>query len=172
MEDRFDGANRRNLRRFIVAGEKGEVTIPRENRHEITSEHDEFEESVSVQERYYYYAHDKIANDSAQEEAEDRRELVRIPTCAVFHKFAAGRGVPHSFIGFVRQWPALPQVVVSLLWSLLSLANFLPIHSRKIFMSVCVLPIPRVPTEQRYDVNKVRSVKGLWSDFLRATRSL
>ena len=66
-----------------------------------------------MQERYFYLAHDKNKNDSILERPEDRRELVRIPTCAIFHKFAAGRGVPHSFVGFIRQWPALPQVVVS-----------------------------------------------------------
>ena len=73
----------------------------------ITAE--DVDESES-QEQYYYYARDKVAD----EEDEGRRELVRIPTCAVFHKFASGKGVPHSFVGFVRQWPALPQVVVSL----------------------------------------------------------
>ena len=116
MEDRFDGANRRNLRHFIVADEKGEVAIPvRERAQAITSDNDELEESVSVQERYYYLARDKTPSDSILEQTEDRRELVRISTCAVFHKFAAGKGVPHSFVGFIRQWPALPQVVVSLL---------------------------------------------------------
>ena len=111
MEDKFDGANRRNLRHFIVAGEKGQVAIPT---HDLghpgsVSEVDETDDSDYVQEQYYYYAHDKTATED-----EDRRELVRIPTCAVFHKFAAGKGVPHSFVGFIRQWPALPQVVVSL----------------------------------------------------------
>ena len=80
----------------------------------ITSVNDELYESESVQDRYYYLARDKTASSSIQEQPDDRRELVRIPTCAIFHKFAAGRGVPHSFVGFIRQWPALPQVVVSL----------------------------------------------------------
>ena len=56
--------------------------------------------------------------DSASEGAcsvEEKRELVRIETCAVFHKLTPGPGVPHSFIGFVRQWPSLPRVVVSIL---------------------------------------------------------
>ena len=66
------------------------------------------------QERYYYFARDKLANESARDQTEDRKELVRIPTCAIFHKFASGKGVPHSFVGFIRQWPALPHVVVSL----------------------------------------------------------
>lgn len=30
---------------------------------------------------------------------EGKRELVRIPTCAVFHKIASGKGVPHTFVG-------------------------------------------------------------------------
>lgn len=156
LEDRFDGVNRRNLRHFIVAGEKGVVTLPtRGNPYSITSDADELDDSVTVQEQYYYYARDRTVHDLD----EDRRELVRIPTCAVFHKHAAGKGVPHSFVGFIRQWPALPQVVVSL--RLFSPANLL-ICSRKIFLSVCILPVPRVPPEERYDVNKVRSVKGPW----------
>lgn len=49
----------------------------------------------------------------APELLEEKLELARIPTCAVFHKLTPGKGVPHSFIGFIRQWPALPRVVVS-----------------------------------------------------------
>ena len=111
LEDRFDGANRRNLRHFIVTGEKGQVAPPTRDLGRpgsITSEVDEAD-SDYVQEQYYYFPRDKTATED-----EDRRELVRIPTCAIFHKFAAGKGVPHSFVGFIRQWPTLPQVVVSL----------------------------------------------------------
>ena len=43
----------------------------------------------------------------------EKKELARIPTCAVFHKLTPGQGVPHSFVGFIRQYPALPRVVVS-----------------------------------------------------------
>jgi KUP system potassium uptake protein len=111
QEDRFDGAKRQNLRHFIVAGEKGVVTIPADGRPHSISEADELDESESVEQQYYYFASDKAEDE---EQDEDRREIVRIPTCAIFHKFAAGKGVPHSFIGFVRQWPALPQIVVSL----------------------------------------------------------
>jgi len=140
LEDRFDGKNRRNLRNFIFAGEKGQVTMPVPGRPQsITDEADEFDEIASVEEQYYYSLRDKIANE---ERDEDRRELVRIPTCAVFHKFASGKGVPHSFVGFIRQWPALPEVVI--------------------FLSVCLLPVPKVPADERYDVDKVRSVKGFY----------
>lgn len=64
----------------------------------------------------------------------DLKLLARIPTCAIFHKLTTGRGVPHAFtsalmfsfssklhislscvhIEFVRQWPALPRLVVSI----------------------------------------------------------
>jgi KUP system potassium uptake protein len=72
-----------------------------------------------------------------------RREIQRIPTFAIFHKLAVGKGVPHTFVGkfifftllkinsrlllaFVRQWPALPRVVVGIFSSdsPLSLINF------------------------------------------------
>lgn len=43
---------------------------------------------------------------------EGRRPLVRIASCAVFHKLTPGAGVPHSFVAFLRQRPALPRVVV------------------------------------------------------------
>ena len=48
-----------------------------------------------------------------------RKGLFRIRTCAIFHKFGAERGVSHSFVGFIRQWPALLQVVASLRLGLL-----------------------------------------------------
>ena len=91
----------------------------------ITSDNEEFDEAEDVPDRYYYLARDKTASSSIQEQPDDRRELVRIPTCAIFHKFAAGRGVPHSFVGFIRQWPALPQVVVSLRFILIAAGELL-----------------------------------------------
>lgn len=63
-------------------------------------------------------------------EDKEKMELVRLPTCAIFHKLGAGTGVPPSFLGkslrlsyygpmelttvsgFIKQWPALPRVVV------------------------------------------------------------
>lgn len=41
-------------------------------------------------------------------------ELTRIPTCAIFHKLSPGTGVPHAFYAFIRQLPAIPELVVSL----------------------------------------------------------
>ena len=53
------------------------------------------------------------ANIDPNSIVEERRELQRISTCAIFHKFTRGAGVPHTFVGFIRQWPALPRVVAS-----------------------------------------------------------
>lgn len=48
-----------------------------------------------------------------EDDAHPRLPLPRLPTCAVFHKLTAGRGVPHTFYGLLRKWPSLPRVVVS-----------------------------------------------------------
>jgi hypothetical protein len=124
----------------------------------LTPEVDEFDESASVQERYYYSVRDKIASD---ERDEDRRELVRIPTCAVFHKFASGKGVPHSFVGFIRQWPALPEVVVSLRFAVSiteeSLADRFTVRSFCRFASFRSLKLPQmnVTTSTKFVRSKV-----------------
>lgn len=52
---------------------------------------------------YYYMAPAKLAHLSSDEkssaEDEEKRDLVRISSCAFFHKLSAGMGVPHSFVG-------------------------------------------------------------------------
>ncbi len=40
-------------------------------------------------------------------------ELKRVSTFAIFHKTTDGKGTPHAFGVFIRQFPALPRVVVS-----------------------------------------------------------
>lgn len=45
----------------------------------------------------------------------DVMQLARTPTVAVFHKGASSPGAPHAFGVFLRQIPALPQLVVSLI---------------------------------------------------------
>ena len=46
---------------------------------------------------------------------EEKYILPRINSCAFFHKSTPGPGVPHGFVAFIRQWPSLPRLVVSLL---------------------------------------------------------
>ena len=39
----------------------------------------------------------------------------------------------------------------------------------KVFLSVCVVPLPRIPPDERYIVNKVRAVEGITSFFTSIT---
>ncbi|KAK7457024.1 hypothetical protein VKT23_010327 [Stygiomarasmius scandens] len=72
-----------------------------------------------------------------------QQEVVRVPTMAVFHKLASGRGVPHTFVGLISQWRALPRVLV--------------------FLSVSLIPMARVPAEDRYIVKKVEDLDGFYA---------
>ncbi|KAF8195376.1 potassium transporter [Pholiota molesta] len=51
-------------------------------------------------------------------------------------------GVPHTFTGFIRQWPSLPRVVI--------------------FLSVCIVPVAHVPVENKYALTKVRTIEGFY----------
>ena len=62
-----------------------------------------------------YVSHVKYQLGQGNQVLEEKRELQRISTCAIFHKFTHGPGVPHTFVAFIRQWPALPRVVVSIM---------------------------------------------------------
>ena len=120
LEDKFDGANRMNLRHFISPDEKASE-----------AHYDEDGEELDPGLPPYLYLPSPAEKAVGEKMVEERRMLQRIPTCAVFHKIASGKGVPHTFIGtchimfnikpahqlwlgFVRQWPALPRVVVRL----------------------------------------------------------
>lgn len=90
LEDEFDGTNRQNLRHFI-----SQETVPKLSNGGV--EDDELESPPSTF-RYYYLTADN-----------QKHELTRIPTCAIFHKISQGKGVPHTFIGkFLRYSCCLP----------------------------------------------------------------
>ncbi|KAF7314527.1 hypothetical protein MKEN_00925800 [Mycena kentingensis (nom. inval.)] len=130
LEDKFDGEHRENLRHFIYS-----------DSDEAEADADDAEGAekrpIAAREIQYHYM------DIKGEKAVARQQpLVRIPTCAVFHKIARGQGAPHTFVGFIRQWPALPRVVI--------------------FLSVTVVPIARVSPADRYAITKVRSVEGFY----------
>ncbi|EIN06328.1 potassium transporter [Punctularia strigosozonata HHB-11173 SS5] len=147
LEDEFDGTNRRNLRHFIVPGEAGEIALHVGNAHgyqednAIASEEDRGLSPIPHE--YYYMADPDKGNSFNDFPDEERRQLVRIPTCAIFHKLSSGKGVPHSFVGFVRQWPALPRVVI--------------------FLSVRMRPIAHVHPNDKYIVTKVYAVEGFYA---------
>ncbi|KAF8737866.1 potassium transporter, partial [Rhizoctonia solani] len=145
LEDEFDGANRRNLRHFIMLDSIGpdEKFSPaiisaysqtNTVNEEITSADDQpaMEDGLENEKLGLYLLADR----------QDRRLLPRVETAAVFHKLSAGKGVPHAFYAFLRQWPALPRVVI--------------------FLSVRIMPTARVPAEDRYVVTRVRSLPGFY----------
>lgn len=120
--------NRRNLRQFVTVDSSEESRERKLRRRvnsippkEVTSltyigttlnsngvVDDDEEESLEAEEKVH-----RTLYLIPEDPSEGRRPLARLPTCAVFHKLTAGRGVPHTFYGFLRQWPALPRVVVS-----------------------------------------------------------
>ncbi|KAF8343268.1 potassium transporter [Amanita rubescens] len=136
LEDRFDGANRQSIARFIQEdnGIDKQTTLDDSSAAEL----------INQVPGLSYLAPQKRTDfaDLKGSEIEEKRELVRISACAIFYKFSRGPGVPHTFVAFIRKWPSLPRVVV--------------------FLSVCVLPVARVPLEGRYVVKKVRSIEGIY----------
>lgn len=138
LEDQFDGANRRNLRHFISkvmtprspgspSGFKGPATPRSEDEMSIPVART-MSASTAANNLNYISEANKINTDKTEktdleeEEAEDiqlfldtgdeKIALPRMETMAIFHKLSSGKGVPHTFYGFLRQWPALPRVVV------------------------------------------------------------
>ncbi|KAI0060612.1 potassium transporter [Artomyces pyxidatus] len=145
LEDRFDGANRRHLSRFIVTSEKATTLyqpprLPAASDDGSIQSADPLEKAGDVDATYYCMV--PAGGDEGGEPSEVRRELGRLPVLAVFHKMAHERGVPHSFISFIRQWPALPRFVI--------------------FLSVNVLPIGHVTLADRYVVDKIDTVPGFY----------
>ncbi|RXW25375.1 hypothetical protein EST38_g530 [Candolleomyces aberdarensis] len=144
LEDKFDGKNRMNLRHFIGVN----PSSGKSSRHQsgfstpiqvVEDEELEPPQSFFFVEKSGSHDCDAPPTDTA---ITVRKDLARIPVCALFYKIAQGQGVPHTFVGFTRQWPALPRVVI--------------------FLSVCVVSVARVAPEDRYIVNKARSLEGLY----------
>ncbi|KAK2467234.1 hypothetical protein APHAL10511_000783 [Amanita phalloides] len=135
LEETFDAANRQNLARFIqyYEGADSETTIE-----------DIIPEDLVNQARglSYVVPHKSEPSDGKESQREEKRELVRISASAIFYKFTRGPGVPHTFVGFIRQWPSLPRVVI--------------------FLSVCVMPVANVPPEERYVVKRARRIEGIY----------
>ncbi|KAF5315194.1 hypothetical protein D9619_007278 [Psilocybe cf. subviscida] len=136
LEDAFDGANRMNLRHFIHQRKVVHTTTVADDNS--STEHQELSYHITKN-PIDHHSSEKFEDDTP---FMDSTELQRVPTCSIFHKVASAPGVPHTFTGFIRQWPCLPRVVV--------------------FLSVCVVPIARVPVDERYAVTKVRSVEGVY----------
>lgn len=141
LEDEFDGRNRMNLRHFIVSGDNEKFGTPDETGQEFEFGIDQIEKAAATSVSLPISSASKGVK-MVDENGKTSRELAVLPITAIFHKFAGGKGTPHSFVGFLRQYPALPRVVI--------------------FLSVRVIPVARVPPEDRYVVNKVRSLDGFY----------
>jgi KUP system potassium uptake protein len=141
LEDAFDGSNRRNLRQFISTeiqdSEKKNPTCAASP--SIRSGDDAARDEAGVSEMNVVTLEDQLkeevslflhrdtptsltrrtsaglAVDEKKGEKEEKLVLVRLPTCAIFHKSSAGKGAPHTFYGFLRQWPSVPRIVVSII---------------------------------------------------------
>ncbi|TCD67128.1 hypothetical protein EIP91_000468 [Steccherinum ochraceum] len=184
LEDEFDGHNRRNLRHIIVRRDDDnglEVAIrsPPTDTDEIKEtklEHLQDDDLVSISSHelkrstYYVLEHDYRGADAKKPVGDGESEisdiglkvLARIPTCAVFHKLTIGKGVPHSFISFFRQWPALPRVVVRLVSSPSPSESSQTATLAQIFLSVRMLSVAHVAPSERYLVNKIHTIDGFY----------
>ena len=131
LEDEFDGSNRRNLRHFIstevqISEKPTRTASPTDDMMEDTplsetnvGTPDQFKEEVSL-----FLHRDTPAGltqrvttgitiEDKKNQKEEKMALARLPTCAIFHKLSSGKGAPHTFYGFLRQWPSVPRIVVS-----------------------------------------------------------
>jgi len=123
LEDKFDGANRRDLRHFISKVVSERISSPSAltpiplSLQPVDSKQDDIvatklpESSPPAEDQEMVETFQMFLDVGGQESV----PLTRMSTLAVFHKLSSGKGVPHTFYGFLKQWPALPRVVVSLL---------------------------------------------------------
>jgi KUP system potassium uptake protein len=104
LEDGFDGENRQNLRHFIFRDVKPATLTLRPN-YEANFGEEETDQREEDTKELASYCISAVRKDksSGDDEKDRKQELVRIPTLAIFHKLATGRGVPHSFVGAYKE---------------------------------------------------------------------
>jgi KUP system potassium uptake protein len=135
LEDQFDCKSRRRLDGFIVPEDAG--SKPGES-----NEHDESEIvqlSALDANTNLYYVNPPLPGSAGEAE---HNALTRLPIFAIFHGISHERGVPPSFTGFIRQWPALPRFGV--------------------FLMVSVVPVAHVQDGDRYVVGRVDTLPGFY----------
>ncbi|ESK88352.1 hypothetical protein Moror_14785 [Moniliophthora roreri MCA 2997] len=147
LEDQFDGTNVMELPGFAVEQDRALAQLEQELTlaDNASGEHyDFFVPQVPVTAAPEgMIGLSRVRGRGDRDAKFDNRELMRIPTCAVFHRYVAGRGFPHAFTAFVRQWPGVPQVLI--------------------FLSVNISATPSVPDNLRYIVSKLGSMEGFYS---------
>ncbi|KAG8799422.1 hypothetical protein FRC16_005165 [Serendipita sp. 398] len=156
LADQFDGANRRNLRHFISEATEPILQSPVTRRNLRLSPNNGLDVTVQdsidlptpdVEEEDYVSnsgttPHPREESKLYLDTGDTKVLLSRMSTMAIFHKLSSGKGVPHTFYGFLKQWPTLPRVVV--------------------FLTVRIMPVAHVEKEDRYRVTKVRSLPGFY----------
>ena len=78
-----------NLRHFIVSNDS-------------RKQHSDDDDEVSSDSDFppsYYYIQNPSEGPFSEKTVDQRREIQRIPTFAIFHKLAVGKGIPHTFVG-------------------------------------------------------------------------
>ncbi|KAG8830264.1 hypothetical protein FRC18_008356 [Serendipita sp. 400] len=156
LADQFDGANRRNLRHFISEATEPVLHSPVTRRNLRLSPDNGLDVTVQdsidlptpdVEEEDYVSnsgttPHPREESKLYLDTGDTKVLLSRMSTMAIFYKLSSGKGVPHTFYGFLKQWPTLPRVVV--------------------FLTVRIMPVAHVEKEDRYRVTKVRSLPGFY----------
>ena len=180
LEDEFDGSNRRNLRQFISTEIPQIPERPTRVPSPSLRSRDNVNDETGISEMYVATLDDQFRDEvslflhrdtslrrratvgiTIQEKKKPKEEkmvLVRLPTCAIFHKASAGKGVPHTFYGLLRQWPSVPRIVVGV--PLFMYHDLADLSTCQIFLSAHVMPINHVPEEDRYRLTKARSIPG------------
>jgi KUP system potassium uptake protein len=103
LEDDFDGQNRMNLRHFIGSSES-KKPISASNNDDVTSE-------VDCPPPHYYIQNPRLDGPIDDKTVEQGMEIQRIPTFAIFHKLASGKGVPHTFVGEFAYFTTLRRLI-------------------------------------------------------------
>lgn len=134
LEDEFDSKNRRNPRHFLLSrpasarAQSPVGELEKDTGAAVMEVDDPAILEMGAVSMLPSLVHRNVPTSNSDEDTHmadaltfvndvnhEEMDVVRISTCAVFHKITAGRGVPHSFYGFVKQVPALPRLVVSCL---------------------------------------------------------
>ena len=154
LEDAFDGNHRSDLQNVIVR-EHLERTVGASSVPEVGYAYTE-DDGAEEDEKYYVCdPEDRVVSRILpSREYTKLLQLARLPTCAVFHRTTSGKGVPHSFSAFIRQWPALPRVIVSVrLYNLHIFSN----HAPDFRVDACHVDIARQP---RRSLHSSQSASG------------
>ncbi|KAF7985798.1 hypothetical protein HWV62_437 [Athelia sp. TMB] len=155
LEDQFDGANRRNLRHFILTDntdKKETLSLSPDGAYSSSIDANVLGEDKEGDPSYYFLTSQKTREDDDKPESimEERMDLARIPTCAIFHKLTSGKGVPHTFIGYYQSPEFLSK---SVMWLI---KDSFEVQIEHIVDRVCVLEINADPKGASEKIAEIR----------------